>query len=77
MLFDEVFPKWGPILACNFSTGKKFDSILPGRSHTMFYFLFGMPIKCYGSLEKIRVGREIGNTHITFSCLIKSEDFKY
>ena len=24
---------------------------------------FGMPIKTLGSLEKIRVGRETGNTH--------------
>ena len=27
-----------------------------------FHF-FGMPIKTLGSLEKIRVGRETGNTH--------------
>ena len=46
MLFDEVFPKWGQIFACNFSTCEKYDSILPGRLHMMFYFLFGMPIKC-------------------------------
>ena len=27
-------------------------------------FFFGMPIKTLGSLEKIRVGRETGNTHM-------------
>ena len=34
-----------------------------------FYFL-GMPIKTLGSLEKIRVGRVTGNTHIFFLALL-------
>ena len=33
-----------------------------------FHF-FGMPIKTLGSLEKIRVGRVTGNTHISFLAL--------
>ena len=31
-----------------------------------FHFFFGMPIKTLGSLGKIRVGRDAGNTHIFF-----------
>ena len=31
-----------------------------------FHFFFGMPIKTLGSLGKIRVGRETGNTHFFF-----------
>ena len=38
-----------------------------GTLRVIKFHLFGMSIKTLGSLEKIRVGRETGNTHIFFT----------
>ena len=35
-----------------------------GRLYMIEFYFFGMPIKTFGSVGKIRVGRVTGNTHI-------------
>ena len=85
MLFDEVFPKWGPILPCFFSTGEKKVAkpiknghsgyILQGWLHMISLIFFQMPIKSLGLLEKIRVDpTRTGNrkhTYIFFGLIRK------
>ena len=43
-----------------------------GRLRMIEFHFFGMPIKTLGSLGKIRVGRETGNTHMFWA---KSSQF--
>ena len=45
------------------TNGRKYGRLRVIEFH---FFFFGMPIKTLGSLEKIRVGGETGNTHIYF-----------